>query len=359
MDIWFTEQLKEVLYSTNTEKASAVFLEILQSPQCSSLTLHPVMWKILVDITISSPPLCSSAMGLELELMKILARCSTTSENEDPTTMDNVTDEMRGYICNKLLACWGYDRPSSIPHLGIMLSLIPRIHQRLVYSSHASDRKEVIETALAIINGTALVIRPSLLERLRADVLDPFTTLFSLLSSEFRTSDVDVEVFARGISTIFNPHQSQWIQSVLRCCDLDQQQRLLSQAGSDADSRLHNGFIPDLSAMVKIWHMGINILVDFMLLLIDRRHERILYAFVEGHSIAYWQVCISQLNRWTSGEQFRQWTFLKRVLAIVVIRKLQRYTDDDEPLPQYDYEAHTEVDRFPWLLDIYSPGSSR
>ncbi len=106
MDKSFDEQLTMALSVITTEKASTSVLGILQGPQRSSLTLHPEVWKILFDITISFP-LGRIALALELELMKILASPSTTSECEDPTTIDNPTDEMRGHICDKLLGLLG------------------------------------------------------------------------------------------------------------------------------------------------------------------------------------------------------------------------------------------------------------
>ncbi len=111
----------------------------------------------------------------------------------------------------------------------------------------------------------------------------------------------------------------------------------------------------------------IDTLVDVMRLLINGHRERILYAWVQdcvSHPLAPWQECVLGLIRWASGEKFCQWTFLKRVLAIVVIKELQkpirRYDIDvNESVPQYDKWAYMEVNELPWLLDIYSPGSSR
>ncbi len=345
MDGRSNELFEMVLSMTTTEKASVAFLRILQGRQQSSLTLHPAAWKILFNITIFSPSLCSSAMGLELELMKSLASPSTTSGSEDPTTIDNLTDEMRGYICDKLLARWGYDRtPTSCNRsitgnyrLGIMLSLIPRIHQRLLDSLNASDRKEVIETALAIINGIVLDIDDFFIGM--ETILDTLAGIFALLSSESEASDVNVEIFAHGISMIFNTDQSQWIQTI----SVVTRQRMLNMDSSLID-------------------MGIDALVDITLLLIHRHRERILYMWVDRSTMHHWKEYVSRLIRWASGEQFRQWVFLKRVLAIVAIRELQRRldcADVNESLPQYDYGVHREVDRLPWLLDIYSPGSSR
>ncbi len=221
-----SEQRKVLLYSmTTTEKASAAFLEMLEGPHRSSLALPQAVWKMLIDIAISPPSLPTN---LELELMKSLVRPLTTNESDDPTTIDSLTHWMKEYIRDKLLACRGYGPAQTssihtIHHpLGIMLSLIPRIHQMLLDSSYASDRKQVVETALAIINGIVFVIRPSLVGT--GTILDSFTVLFSLFPSESEASDVDVEIFAFGISLIFNADQSQWIKIILevmwkRCSD--------------------------------------------------------------------------------------------------------------------------------------------
>ncbi|SJL12478.1 uncharacterized protein ARMOST_15905 [Armillaria ostoyae] len=366
MDKSFDEQLTMALSVITTEKALTSFLGILQGPQRSSLTLHPGVWKILFDITISSPPLSGSALVLELELMKILASPSTTSEREDPTTIDNPTDEMRGHICDKLLGCCGYDRTQTSStirttiHLGIMLSLIPRIHQRLLDSSPASDLMEVIGTALAIMTGITLVIHPS--PAMLDKILETYTVRLSLLRSQHTSHafDVDIEALACGISLIFNPHQSRWIQTISEQMELS--------VNSEADSDTGTRTLEHLHYMIKNpFETDIDTLVDMMRLLINGHRERILYAWV--HPSTYpphcppppWRECVLGLIRWASGEKFRQWTFLKRVLAIVVIKKMQLQcgcTVGNESLPQYDKWAYMEVNQLPWLLDIYSPGSS-
>ncbi|KAK0235539.1 hypothetical protein EDD85DRAFT_843322 [Armillaria nabsnona] len=364
----FNEQLTIALSVITTERALTSFLGILQGPQRSSLMLHPGVWKMLFDITISSPPLGRSALALELELMKLLVSPSTTSEREDPTTIDNPTDEMRGHICDKLLGCCGYDRtPTSstirtATHLGIMLSLIPRIHQRLLDSSHATDLTEVIGTALTIMTGIAFAIHPS--PAMLDKIIDTYTICLSLLRSQrygHSASDtIDIESLACGIPFIFNPHQSQWIQTVS-----EQMPELAvdSEADSDAGRRtlehLHH-------MIIKSTQPDIDTLVDVMRLLINGRRERILNEWVQGHinhSYAPWRECVLRLIQWASGEKFCQWTFLKRVLAIVVIKELQKRLQRNrinvnESLPQYDKWAYMEVNRLPWLLDIYSPGSS-
>ncbi|KAK0183717.1 hypothetical protein F5146DRAFT_1007713 [Armillaria mellea] len=333
------------LCSKSSEEASVAFLEILQSPHRSSLMLHPAVWKTLFDTIISSPVLSHSALQLELEFMKILAKSTTpTSEREDPTTIDNLTDEIRRYMCDKLLACWGYDwsqSPNNI-HLGIMFSLMPWIHQRLLNSSHALDQKEVMETALTIIKGIFSVFWGITHLTTLEEVLNYITRLFSLLSSEFETSgvDADVDIFACGISMAFITAQSQWIEC-------------FSTGGRAYEIE------------GKIIEIGVDRFINITLLLIDRHHEHILYAWVEGKAWDFktyvWGKYVEGLIQWVSGQEFCCWTFLKRVLAIVVIRELQtriasRYCGGS--LPEYDYEVHMEVEQLPWLLDIYSPSLS-
>ncbi|KAK0186770.1 hypothetical protein F5146DRAFT_1143164 [Armillaria mellea] len=160
-DRYSNEQLKMVLYSmASSEKATTVLLGILQGPRRSSLILHPVVWKTLIDAAISRAPdrpgRCDQE--LELELMKVVASVLTTSEDRDVTTINNPTDQMRKHILDKLLACWGYKRTqipeafSSSVHLRAVFPLINRIQQRLIISVYGgSDRRQVIETSVAII----------------------------------------------------------------------------------------------------------------------------------------------------------------------------------------------------------------
>ncbi len=71
-----------------------------------------------------------------------------------------------------------------------------------------------------------------------------------------------------------------------------------------------------------------------------------------------WPVYLSQLGWWTSGEEFCQWTFLKRVLAVVVIEELQNMlghsSGDNESLPKYYSDAYTGVNQPCWLQEVYS-----
>ncbi len=138
-----------------------------------------------------------------------------------------------------------------------------------------------------------------------------------------------------------------------------------SEADSDTGTRtrehLHH-------MMTKSTEQDIDTLVDVMRLLINGHRERIIYmwmqSFSERYHFAIWQECVLGLIRWASGEKFCEWSFLKRVLAIAVVKELQKQLwgygiDVNDSVPQYDKWAYMEVNELPWLLDIYSPGSSR
>lgn len=392
MDEQSSEQLNVLLSSmTTTEKASNAFLRLLQGSRRSFPTLHPEVWKTIVNIAIPLPLFAPKIpMRLELELMKVLANSVTTNQSDShPTTLDNLTDEMRWHIYTRLHNTWELSRSLFAPPSGvgtvnvrirIMYSLISRIQHILLASSHPSDQKEAIEIAHNFINiflGTSSaergqrgvsiadskkrlvqhgygIIHPSSVRM--GDIIDLFTRFFLLLSSEPEASDADVEAFAHGMSVVFGRNRFHWTLTLVHCYDMmGGVDRLCSQAGSNT------GII---WAMSNTSETVMRSLVDFMLLLIDRHREHILYACeVESHSLMVWRQCVLRLIRWTSGEKFRQWAFLNRVLAIVVIGELPSRldcTDFDESLPQYDYGVHSsEVEQLPWLLDLYYPGTSR
>ncbi|PBK88600.1 hypothetical protein ARMGADRAFT_362628 [Armillaria gallica] len=98
------EQLKVTLLSvTHSQKILAVFLSILQGPQCTSLLLHSMVWKELVNrafyiLTCSG----NDALELELELEKIIARPLSKEESRKVTTISELTNEMQEYIRDKL-----------------------------------------------------------------------------------------------------------------------------------------------------------------------------------------------------------------------------------------------------------------
>ncbi|SJL12457.1 uncharacterized protein ARMOST_15884 [Armillaria ostoyae] len=100
-----------------------------------------------------------------------------------------------------------------------------------------------------------------------------------------------------------------------------------------------------------------------LLLLIKGHNESILYGWAQLPIMrCVWLECLPRLVRWSLGDQFRRWDFLKRVLAIVVIGRLRDtlgYCDNKESLPQYDYEAYMIVaNELPWLHEVSSSGSS-
>ncbi len=108
----------------------------------------------------------------------------------------------------------------------------------------------------------------------------------------------------------------------------------------------------------------IDSLVETMLLLIKGHNESILYEWAQlpiMHRAC--SDCLPQLVQWTLGKQFRQWGFLKCVLAIVVIGRLWNilgYGDNKESLPRYDYEPYTTAaNQVPWLHEVYSSDSFR
>ncbi len=213
--------------------------------------------------------------------------------------------------------------------------------------------------------GITLVIHPS--PAMLDKIIETYTVCLPLLRSQRNdivsaSDSVDIEALACGILLIFNPHQSQWIQTVS-----GQMPELAVDSAADSDTgtrtweHLHH-------MMKKSTKKDIDALVDVMRLLIKGHRERILYMWVKSFPGSYhfeiWRECVLGLIRWASGEKFCQWTFLKRVLAIVVIKELQKRLREyriyvNESVPQYDKWAYMEVNELPWLLDIYTPGSSR
>ncbi len=60
-------------------------------------------------------------------------------------------------------------------------------------------------------------------------------------------------------------------------------------------------------------HIVVNGIFQVMLLLIKEHNESILYDWARHPAMQYvWPGCLSRLVWWTSGEEFRQWGFLKR-----------------------------------------------
>ncbi len=401
------EQLKVLLHSRNPEKAPTVLLEILRGPQRSSLPLHSVVWKALVDVAIPSR---SAALELELELMKSLATFPSTSESGDVTTIDKPTYELRRHILDKLSEHWGYDHtriPAGIDsvHLGTMIVLVSRIQQRFRNFIYVLDRKRLIEASLAflaIIEHTHLLI-PILDWKEVKTVLD---MLYSLLSSDTFAIVGDLEALVRRIFMILDEHRSWFEHSIRMRSHSPTNRQFFSityqcylRSLADGDEKLENDTILPilehfLSFCLRMYHdsdshgilafskfyplvllrhedeqiwdlFRIDSLVEVMLLLIKGHNESILYEWAQLPVMRrVWPRCLRRLVQWSLAEQFRQWDFLKRVLTIVVIGELRNmlgYGDDKESLPRYDYEPYTAVaNQLPWLHEVQvSSGSSR
>ncbi|KAK0429789.1 hypothetical protein EV421DRAFT_1946285 [Armillaria borealis] len=99
-------------------------------------------------------------------------------------------------------------------------------------------------------------------------------------------------------------------------------------------------------------------LFQVMLLLIKEHNESILYDWARHPTMKHvWPECLSRLVRWASGEQFHRWTFLKCVLAVIVIGNLQNilgHSGNNRYLPQYFSDAYTDVNQPPWLQEVFS-----
>ncbi|KAK0227473.1 hypothetical protein EDD85DRAFT_853879 [Armillaria nabsnona] len=389
VDSCSNEQLKMVLYSmTSPEKASTALLGILQGPQRSSLTLHSAVWKALVDAAIPLPSRRGSGfLELELELMKVLASPLSTSKSGDVTTIDNPTGEMRQHTLHRLLTFWEYDRTEilvpvdSDQLLSIMLCLIPRIQHRLCNSVHASDRKDVIETSLAIIERTGFLIRPFASEQV-------IKMLCSLLSSEAFAIVGDLETLARKIFTILDDYReitpnTQFYSVAYQCylrsladrdlsSENDAMLPILERLQWSSENMSSNLSMPDidshkvLSLSNRSHHraalFSTDVFFSVVLLLISRRNEGILYEWAR-HPLAHeiWLVCLPRLVQWAhiwSSVGSRQLVILKRVLAIAVIGKLRAMLGypDEKCMPQYACVAQRDVIQFPWLLDVTSSG---
>ncbi len=403
MDKFPIEQLKGILLS-GTTMPPAVLPRILQGPQRSSLTLHSMMWKRLVGdaITFLARP-SNGALELELELMKIIVRPLSKGESEEVTTIDKPTDEMRKCILDILshyrrlpITIESTTTDSFTLDLRIILALINRMEQRLCESVHTSNRKQLIETSLTIIECTGNLRLSSAKEGLSIRSM-----LYQLLSSKaFVVVSPDLQTLVCKIFIVLHRYHS-FMKSVppdIRFYSVAYQCYLHLPVGGGKSSendvmpsslgRLISSSLnlPPAPSMVNFEfcktplsplnphhypHFSIDELFQVMLLLIKEHHESVLYEWLQHPAMQYvWSECLSRLVRWTSKvpqwplagerEQFRQWDFLKRVLAVVVIGELQNildHSDENESLPQYDYDAYKDVSQLPWLHEV--AGSSR
>ncbi len=392
------EQLKMTLLSmTGGQKVFAVLLGILQGPQCSSFTLHSKVWMWLVYNALSTLDDSGHvALELELELMKIIARPLSKGESREVTTIDKPTDEMRKYILDRLSPyqllsiTMSTDTGSFALDLRIILALIFRMELRLCNSAYTSNQNQLIETYLTIIKRTNILLHNLTQEGLEIKLV--LESLCSLLSSEaFAVVSPDLQTLVCKIFIILDKYHSHmkatlpdlWIYSVPYQCYL--------HSPTGGGERLENDVIPH--ALEHLISSSLNLplassmdnsesretplnlqqypyfstdsLFKVILLLIKEHNENILYEWAQHPAMQYvWPVCLSRLVQWTStvpqwasgeSEQFHQWDLLKRVLAVVVIGELQNmlgHSDNNESLPQYDYDAYKYVEQLPWLHEV-------
>ncbi|KAK0227507.1 hypothetical protein EDD85DRAFT_975207 [Armillaria nabsnona] len=110
-------------------------------------------------------------------------------------------------------------------------------------------------------------------------------------------------------------------------------------------------------------HFSTDSFFEVILLLIKEHNESVLYEWAQHPAMQnVWPGCLTRLVRWAFGEKFRQWDLLKCVLAVVVIGELQNmldHSDDNESLPQYDFDMYKDVDQLPWLYEVASSSSDR
>ncbi len=234
-----SEQLQTVLHSMTTTEQLAFFLGILRGPKCSSLTLHSAVWKILVDATISSPPISSSALELELELMEILTGFSSASKSGDFTMIDKPTEELRRHILGKLSPNWQHNHietPTTISSIKLhtMIAFVSSIQHRFCNSGYVWE--QLIEASLAIIEQTDHLIQ-TLDEKEEVNtVLD---VLYSLLCSKPFAVVGYLEALVHRIFMIFDNRQHPSLSllsynlSNIQFCSITYQCYLRSLAGSD------------------------------------------------------------------------------------------------------------------------------
>ncbi len=263
------------------------------------------------------------------------------------------------------------------------------MEQRLCESVHASNQKQLIKTSLTIIEFTDILVHNLTKD---SEVKPVLGMLYSLLSSKaFAIISPDLQPLAHKIFIILDKYRSRishmepispdiWFYSVAYQCYFH------SPAGGGESSEndvmphilgcLISSFpnLPQASSMDDSescetppdllrypLHFLMNGLFRVMLLLIKEHNESILYGWAQHPAMQnVWPECLLQLVRWASGEEFRQWNSLERVLAVGVIGELQNilgHSNNNEILPQYDYGIYKDVDQLPWLHEV--AGSSR
>ncbi len=256
--------------------------------------------------------------------------------------------------------------------------------QRLWESTHASNQKQLIETSLSIIECTGILVHNLVQEY--SDITQVLDKLYSLLSSKaFVIVRPDLQTLVCKIFIILDEYllfmkpgppdihfysvayqyylhspvgggkssENDVMPHALEC--LISSSLNLPPASSVDNSKSHE-------TPLNLSHyplFSIDGLFQVMLLLIKEHNESVLYEWVRHPDMQYvWPECLLQLVRWASGEEFRQWDSLKRVLAIVVIGKLQNKLGhgggNNESLPKYYSDACTGVNQPHWLQEIFS-----
>ncbi len=389
MDKSSIEPLKGIL--SGTMMPSAVLPGILQGPQRSSLALHSAVWKALINAAWARPATFPLERGhrsvwdlVELELMRILVNSLTTRASRDVTTIDKPTDEMKECMVRKIIGQSEFDYPSfRLPaplflfddlDQHIILALITRTQERLCVPTHASDRKQLIEIAVTMIeHAVAILSYNREAKRAMRPILD---LLHSWLTSEaLVVVSPDLGTLARHIIMIlystsywsmYSLPTSMRFYSVAYQCYLHslpgggeiwendkigREVAILISTGLDIrPERMFTRYYP------HFWSDG---LFQVMLFLIEEHNESVLYEWARHPAMQNaWPRCLPQLVQWASGEEFRRWDFLKRVLAIVVIRELQNMLGHsgrgNKSLPKYYSDAYTGVNQPRWLQEVCS-----
>ncbi|KAK0227510.1 hypothetical protein EDD85DRAFT_958121 [Armillaria nabsnona] len=378
MDKSSIELLKGIL--SGTMMLSAVFPGILQGPQRSSLALHSAVWKALINAAwarLTTFPLKlghSSVWDLvELELMRILVNSLTMRASRDVTTIDKPTDEMKECMVRKIIGQLEFDYPSfRLPaplflfdnlDQHIILALITQMQERLCVPTHASDRKQLIEIAVTMIKYTVAILSYNCeAKRTMCPVLD---LLHSWLSSEALVvvspdlgtlvHHIIMILYSMSYWSMYSLPASMRFYSVAYQCYLHsllgsgeiwendkigREVAILTSTGLDLrPERMFTRYYP------YFWDDG---LFQVMLFLIEEHNKSVLYEWVRHPAMQNaWPRCLPQLVQWASGGEFRQWGFLKCILAIVVIRELQHMLGhsgcSNKSLPKYYSNTYTGV----------------
>ncbi len=145
--------------------------------------------------------------------MKIMARSLSEGVSGEVTTIDKPTDGMREYILDILSVYLPLRITTStatgffVLDLRIILALIFRMEQRLCESAHTSNRKQLIETSLTIIECTGILVHN--LAQEGSEINPVLEMLYSLLSSRaFVVISSDLQTLVCKIFIILDKYRS-------------------------------------------------------------------------------------------------------------------------------------------------------